>query len=278
LNKLISRIRRLFLGYEFSRLPEIVEQLQALQSMNKRLDAKVTRLEDLLTLAGQQPKVLWIYANRSERMDANLPFFEKGRCEFHLERYRFASRYLKDRVVADIACGTGYGAALMRKDGQANQVIGVDIDKDAVAYASDVYGQEDITFVCASADATTMDASSVDVVTSFETLEHLENEQGLLSEFARILRPGGQLIISTPNQWPCETHPHHVREYDRSSFRAALGTHFVVRELYNQNSGGSAKFNRGQAQGIVATSDENHDSAECFIAVCQKVEKCPILA
>ncbi|MDA0990593.1 MAG: class I SAM-dependent methyltransferase [Verrucomicrobia bacterium] len=271
MNALISRIRRVLFGYEFSQLPDVMAAIEASQKMNKRLEAKVTRLEELLTLAGDQPKTLWIYANRSERMDANLPFFEEGRREFHLERYRFASQYVNGRDVADIACGTGYGAALLVQSGRAKCVTGVDIDHDAVSYATDVYGAGGVAFVCASAEATGFEAGCVDVVTSFETIEHLENEQGLLAEFARILRPSGHLIISTPNQWPCAAHPHHVREYDRESLRDALGTHFKVRELYNQNSGGAGEFNRGQARGIVPTTDENHYTAECFIAVCEKV-------
>lgn len=270
MKKIVARIRRLLLGYEFSRLSEIAEIAAQSQKAAKRLDAKVTRLEHLLTFAGRHPKALWLYANRTERMDANQPFFEEGRCDFHLDRYRFACDFVSEKDVADIACGTGYGIARLCEHGGARQLFGVDIDKDAIEYAADVYGRDGVEFICASAYTTTLDSECVDVVTSFETLEHLEDEHALLSEFARVLRPKGVLVISTPNLWPCETHPHHVREYDRESFRAALSAHFDVQDVYNQNSGGASEFNRGQPRGIVLTTDENSGSAECFIAVCRK--------
>ena len=79
-----------------------------------------------------------------------------------------------------------------------------------------------------------------------------------------MLRPNGQLIVSTPNQWPLKDAPFHVREYDRDSFVTVLETRFDCLELYNQNSGSETPLNRGQARGIVATTAANERVSGMF--------------
>jgi 2-polyprenyl-3-methyl-5-hydroxy-6-metoxy-1,4-benzoquinol methylase len=215
----------------------------------------------------------WLYANRCERMDAARTegqLFPAERAEFHLARYRFATGYVRGQAVADIACGTGYGSEILRAQGGASQVLGVDIDSGAVAYARAHHQPDGVRFFQASGDKTGLDADSVDAVVSFETIEHVPSDVDLLREFHRILRPGGMLICSTPNQWPLKASPFHVREYDRASFEAVLSRGFGIRELYNQNSGSPWPYNHGQLAGIWSTTADNEGLAECYIAVCGK--------
>lgn len=268
--RLIKRIRRAILGYEMSSRIDRAGDIDALEQEQKSLQGKLARLNDVLVEAGRNEMALWLYANRSERMDANVCFFEASRREFHLSRYGFAAAYVEGKAVADIACGTGYGCAHLKQEGRAKSVVGVDIDAEAIKYAGNTYGDEYVTFRQASGHDSGLETAGFDVITSFETIEHLHDDVALLGEFSRVLRRGGTLVISTPNQWPCKTHPHHVREYDRKSFEAVLSAHFEVLELHNQNSGSSSPFNREQAAGIVATTDDNQNLAECFIAVCRK--------
>ena len=240
-----------------------IDEIQALQ---ERLKAT----EDLLRFVAADETHRWLYQNRLERMDATLDLFDAKRREFHLDRYRFASQRVAGKKVLDCATGTGYGVRLLREIGNAASVIGVDIDLKAIEYARRNHQVGSTRFVCSSADCLALPDASVDIIVSFETIEHVPDDGALIAEFYRVLRPGGQLIVSTPNQWSLADAPFHVREYDRQSFEAVLAPGFECREIYNQNSGSETPLNRGQARGIVAMSAANEQLAECFIAVCRR--------
>jgi 2-polyprenyl-3-methyl-5-hydroxy-6-metoxy-1,4-benzoquinol methylase len=211
----------------------------------------------------------WLYQNRLERMDATLPIFDEKRREFHLARYRFANQRVKGKRVLDCASGTGYGVRLLKEDGGASSVIGVEVDEKAIEYASKRHQFESTLYLCASADHMPLADGCVDIVTSFETLEHVPDDIALIDEFHRVLTHDGFLIISTPNQWPLATAPFHIREYDRASFLKVLERRFECVELYNQNSGSATPFNHDQTAGIVPTTAQNEEVAECFLAICR---------
>lgn len=201
-------------------------------------------------------------------MDANVELFPLSRRLFHKERYYFAANYVSGKIVADIACGTGYGTEVLKIHGKAERVIGVDIDTQAIEYAILKYKSPEVNFICASGIETGLDEASIDIVVSFETIEHVPDDKELLKEFIRILKPGGILICSTPNNWPLTAF--HVRNYDRKSFEEILSIGFKDITLYNQNSGSNLPRNHGQKAGITSTTNENQDLAECYIAVCKK--------
>ena len=258
-------------GEAVSALRRLLRLLKRGEQRISELEWRLARLERALDFALRDERSRWLYANRAERMDATVPFFHEGRRRFHLERYRFAARHVEGREVADIACGTGYGTELLCAEGKAARAVGVDIDAEAVDYAAAVHGRDGARYVCASADRTGLPDESFDVVVSFETIEHVAEDVPLLDEFSRLLRPGGTLVCSTPNEWPLELAEHHVRVYDHASFKTLLERSFVVESFYNQNSGmPGAPFNRGQAAGITPTTPANASLAECYIAVCRK--------
>lgn len=246
------------------------ERLLAMERDVDRLRSQVKALERALAAAGKNPRALWLYANRVERMDANEPLFEPSRRAFHLARYEFAAPYAAGGAVADIACGTGYGCFLLADQGKAREVIGVDVDPDAVSYAAETYAAPNIRFVCAPGEATGLPEGSVDLVTSFETLEHLDEPGRLVAEFERILRPEGTLILSTPNQWEDDHHPHHHQSFSLEDLQRILAPKFAVVSMHNQNSGSNAASNHGQPAGFVATTPANRRFAECFVAVCRR--------
>jgi 2-polyprenyl-3-methyl-5-hydroxy-6-metoxy-1,4-benzoquinol methylase len=151
----------------------------------------------------------------------------------HLARYHLAARLAPGRRVLDAACGEGYGAAMLAAASAAS-VVGVDIHAETVAHARRRY---ELDVRIGDVGKLPFANGEFDLVVSFETIEHVPDPEGALSEFARVLAPDGVLIVSTPNatEYLVEN-PFHQRELTPVEFFAALDARFVtVRPLYQQN-------------------------------------------
>src|SRR5262249_12330831 len=114
----------------------------------------------------------------------------------HIYRYRFASKFVRNRRVLDIACGEGYGAAALLKAGAAS-VVGIDICPEVCEHARLKYG---IDARVGGAHRIPLPDQSIDLIVSFETIEHIEAPERFLDECCRVLAPEGSLIVSTPNR------------------------------------------------------------------------------
>ncbi|HYT23452.1 MAG TPA: class I SAM-dependent methyltransferase [Candidatus Polarisedimenticolia bacterium] len=154
----------------------------------------------------------------------------------HEARYVFASRFVKDKAVLDVSCGTGIGTHYLLTEG-AHSCLGLDIDRPAIDYARAAY--EGCQFEECDATNLCIPDSSIDVVVSFETIEHLKDQLKFLSECHRVLRPGGVLVCSTPNhtmsRW-APKNPYHLHEFTMGEFRRALETIFVDVQLFGQQN------------------------------------------
>lgn len=104
----------------------------------------------------------------------------------HYHRYFFASGFVAGKRVLDIASGEGYGTHILAQS--AAHVTGVDISPEAVANATQKYAGDRIAFLQGSAATIPLPDAAVDVVVSFETLEHLSEQEDMLSEIRRVLR------------------------------------------------------------------------------------------
>ena len=143
----------------------------------------------------------------------------------HVHRYQLACLLTKAKDVLDIACGAGYGAWMIAQ--QARRVFGVDASDDVVAHATRRYRRDNLTFHRGFCADIPLHDESVDVVVSYETLEHIFEQAEFLDECRRVLRPDGVLIISTPNLdvynhgWSAPN-PFHVKELTPVEFETAL--------------------------------------------------------
>ncbi|MCR5219830.1 MAG: class I SAM-dependent methyltransferase [bacterium] len=154
----------------------------------------------------------------------------------HYHRYFFALPLVQGKRVLDIASGEGYGSHILARG--AAFVTGVDIAEEAVAWSTEQYACENIRFLRGSVTSIPLDDASVDVVVSFETLEHVaeQEQKAMLREVRRVLVPGGLLILSTPNVDvfdSASTH-FHVKELCLDEFLALLDDHFAHRVVLGQ--------------------------------------------
>lgn len=163
---------------------------------------------------------------------------EQGRIRLeHYHRYAMVLEVIRGKAVLDVACGEGYGSFLMAD--VALSVVGVDLCEEAVRHAASCYIKPNLTFQRGSATDLKFSDASFDVVVSFETIEHLAEQQEMLAEIRRVLRPAGVAIISSPNRpvYSEESGEHnefHVRELDFREFDALLRSQFSSVEYFGQ--------------------------------------------
>lgn len=155
----------------------------------------------------------------------------------HLHRYGVALDFCRGRRVLDIASGEGYGSNLLA--GVAERVTGVDISEEAVAHARRKYRRPNLEYLRGSADDIPVAAGAVEAVVSFETIEHHDRHAEMMAEFKRVLRPGGVLVISSPDKLHCSdltgmVNPFHVKELYREEFHALVREHFGHVEALSQ--------------------------------------------
>jgi ubiquinone/menaquinone biosynthesis C-methylase UbiE len=156
----------------------------------------------------------------------------------HFHRYALARTLSHGKTVLDLACGEGYGSALL--SAEALGVLGVDVDKAVILNAQTTYQNlPNLQFQCANVTQTGLPAASFDLVVSFETIEHLMEQTEMLAEIRRVLRPDGVLLISSPNR-PVYTdkrqycNEFHVQELDFAAFDEQIRLHFDQVEYYGQ--------------------------------------------
>ena len=147
----------------------------------------------------------------------------------HKHRYLYALPYVEGKAVLDIASGEGYGSALLAS--KAASVVGVDVAPDAVTHAARKYRLDNLAFRVGSCSDIPILDGAVDVVVSFETIEHHDQHERMLAEIKRVLKPGGLVVISSPDKAiysdkPSYHNPFHVRELYHDEFEGLFRARF----------------------------------------------------
>ena len=197
----------------------------------------------------------------------------------HLARYLSVMPIIKNKIVLDIASGAGYGTKLI--SGDAKKVYGIDYSSEAVKYAKEYYGSKNIEYIKGDAQAIPLADNSVDVIVSFETIEHLKNPKKFIKEVKRILKNDGQFIVSTPNDDEfIEGNKFHLHEFQLNELKTLISSNFKHCIYYYQGSYFSsalldeATFSKGGKWNgrVEKTFPQVTTSAAYYVAIASQVQ------
>lgn len=189
----------------------------------------------------------------------------------HMLRYEFAGQFVSNKRVLDAACGTGYGSAMMAKT--ALSVWGIDISREAVAFAEADYADSGAHFVCGSVTELPFEDNAFDVVVSYETLEHIDarSQELFLAEIKRVLAPDGMLIMSTPNREVYDRrgdNKFHICERSFTEFGGMLAERYANVRIFSQQwETGISITCYGESKAMLQSA-LRPESAEYLVAVC----------
>lgn len=142
----------------------------------------------------------------------------------HQKFYAFAAQFASGATVADIGCGSGYGCALLKKAG-AHRICGTDISTHAIRFAKEHYGNITEFSVQGITDMNLYPDDQFDLTICSEVLEHIKEygkEDQAVKEIKRITKPGGVIVIETPNSELLVHHGFNFEEMD-----ALMKEHFT---------------------------------------------------
>ena len=157
----------------------------------------------------------------------------------HLHRYSLAVELVKDKRVLDVACGEGYGANILAKS--ANHVTAVDIDSATIENAKLKYKSGNLHFQVGSILHLPFGENDFDIITCFETLEHVEEHEKLITELKRVLTIDGLLLISTPEKFYYSDNAKHKNTFHKKElygdeFKQLLNSFFKCTTFFQQSS------------------------------------------
>ncbi|ASR37570.1 SAM-dependent methyltransferase [Prauserella marina] len=158
----------------------------------------------------------------------------------HEAAYRRLLGLCTGAVVLEAGCGEGYGAELIAET--AAHVVALDYDEQAMAHVAGRY--PGVTPVLGNVACLPLASGGVDVVANFQVIEHLWDQAAFLAECARVLRPGGRLLVTTPNRLTftpdsdSPLNPFHTRELAPSELDSLLReAGFTVELLHGLHHG-----------------------------------------
>ncbi|MGQ9791581.1 MAG: methyltransferase domain-containing protein [Armatimonadota bacterium] len=190
------------------------------------------------------------------------------------KRYLFAGEQVEGGCVLDMGCGVGYGAKILAT--RVRQVVAVDVDEYPLRYGELTYPDSSVQRVhiapITAEQGLPFEKGCFDAVVCFEVIEHVPVEQmePFFAEIARVMKPDGVLILSTPNKHIYINYPtpHHVSLMTLEEFRRLLESRFDRVQLFGQVRARGLPHTAMEFE-IVPVADEGQ---EIYVAVCKGYE------
>jgi O-antigen biosynthesis protein len=182
----------------------------------------------------------------------------------HMHRYLWAATVVAGRRVLDLGSGEGFGASILA-GGEKTEVVGIDIDARTVEHAQLNWGGPRTSFKVGDAlDLSEFEDGSFGAVVAFEVIEHVNEQERVLAEVARVLADDGVLIISTPDcrlysDATGQVNPFHQHELTYEEFSALLEGPFPHVAFWGQRT------ITGSHLGALGSSAEKLSATEFFI-------------
>lgn len=169
----------------------------------------------------------------------------------HEADYQRAASLARGKTVLDLGCNGGHGTSIIGK--ACSHVTGVDVSPAAIAAAQAKHASDKVEFRLVDGISLPFPSQSFDLVTSCQVIEHLAEYEAYLGEIRRVLKPGGLLLVTTPNaairvhagQKPWN--PFHVREFRAHELQELLQRHFASTRVLGQFASGETyaiEYNR----------------------------------
>lgn len=189
----------------------------------------------------------------------------------HAKRYGFASQFCDGKDVVDIASGTGYGSRILSR--KADSVVAVDLEAAPLAYGRLTFDRDNIRRVNADMRSIPLAENSADTAVCFEAIEHITEHRAFLEEAARVVRPNGTFIVSTPNLdiygTPEFDNPYHVGMLDKETFTRLLEEYFDDVTVIGQERA----YTDRRFYDFYNLTDDPTVEEEIHIAICSGVRK-----
>jgi GT2 family glycosyltransferase/SAM-dependent methyltransferase len=182
----------------------------------------------------------------------------------HMHRYLWAATVVAGRRVLDLGSGEGFGASILA-DQDGTEVVGIDIDERTVEHAQLNWAGPRTSFAVGNAlDLSEFEDGSFGAVVAFEVIEHVDEQERVLAEVARVLADDGVLIISTPDRRlysdaTGQVNPYHRHELTYEEFSALLAGPFPHVAVWGQRT------ITGSHLGALGSSAEELSATEFFI-------------
>ena len=163
-------------------------------------------------------------AERSSHLDPS----ENVIYQRHLIAYKEAAKIISGTVL-EIGSGEGYG--IMELASKADHYIAVDKYKTSIS--DELKAANNITFIETNVPPLKgIEDNSIDFVVAFQVIEHIKDDKGFLREIYRVLKPGGKVMLTTPNSlMSLSRNPWHFREYTPEQMGEVLKSSFDEYEL-----------------------------------------------
>jgi 2-polyprenyl-3-methyl-5-hydroxy-6-metoxy-1,4-benzoquinol methylase len=164
--------------------------------------------------------------------------FHKYSYEIDKIKYIFASRFVKNKKIINVACGEGYSSTILSR-ANPRFITNIDLDLETIKKAKEKYGNDKCEFICQDAESLVFKENSFDTAISMETIEHFKDPNKFLSDLKKITKPSSIIVISTPNgsftnKVGFKMSPFHVKEYTTNEMKSIIQKHFTVNDIFHQ--------------------------------------------